>query len=95
MDELIMDLSTVTTNGQVTIPADVRRHLGIKPGNKVLFFQRKNGDIVIENATLGAIREAQAAFEGAAERLGYSGPDDVLDAVMQTRYGNPHDENTD
>ena len=83
-----MDLSTVTTNGQVTIPAAIRRLLGIKPGNKVLFFQRANGDIVIGNATIAAIREAQEAFAGAAKDFGWETEDDVLDEVMKSRYGN-------
>ena len=88
MAEAIMDLSTVTTNGQVTIPAEVRRLLGIKPGNKVLFFQRANGDIVIDNATVAAIKNAQEAFAGTAKDFGWETEDDVLDDVMNARYGN-------
>jgi len=82
----IIDISTVTTNGQVTIPADVRRLLGIKPGNKVLFSQRENGDIVIDNASISAIRKAQAAFAGVAEELGYESEEDVLKDIMRLRY---------
>jgi AbrB family looped-hinge helix DNA binding protein len=89
MPEAIMDLSTVTTNGQVTIPAEVRRLLGIRPGNKVLFFQRENGDIVINNATVAALKKAQAAFTEArvAEKLGYKNEDDALEDMMRLRYG--------
>ena len=32
-----MEYSTVTTKGQVTIPARVRKALGLKPGAKVTF----------------------------------------------------------
>jgi len=87
MSEAVMDLSTVTTNGQVTIPVAVRRLLGIKPGNKVLFSRRENGDIVIDNATIAAVRKAQGAFAGAAKDFGYKNDDDVLADVMKTRYG--------
>jgi len=87
MSEAIMDLSTVTTNGQVTIPAEIRRLLGIKPGNKVLFFQRANGDVVIDNASVAAIKEAQAALVGVAEKIGWTSDEDVLEAVMEQRYG--------
>ena len=38
--------STVTQKGQATIPAPVRRKLGIKPGQKVIF-EEKNGDIIL------------------------------------------------
>ena len=30
-------IATVTSKGQVTVPAEVRRHLGIKPGATVAF----------------------------------------------------------
>jgi len=82
-----MDLSTVTTNGQVTIPVEVRRLLGVKPGNKVMFFQRENGDVVIDNATVAALKKAQTSFVGAAEEAGYKNEDDVLEDVMKLRYG--------
>ena len=82
-----MDTAKVTSNGQVTIPVDFRRLLGIKPGNKVLFFQRDNGDVVIENASLAALRKAQGAFAGAAPDFGYRGEGDILDDVTAFRYG--------
>jgi AbrB family looped-hinge helix DNA binding protein len=86
MSETIMDLSTVTKNGQVTIPVEVRRRLNIKPGNKILFFQRANGDVVIDNASVAAIKKAQAAFAGAASSFGYDNENAVLEDVMSTRY---------
>jgi AbrB family looped-hinge helix DNA binding protein len=81
-----MDTAKVTSNGQVTIPVDFRKLLNIKPGNKVLFFQRNNGDVVIENASIAALRKAQDAFSGAAADFGYRDTDDVLDDVMANRY---------
>ena len=32
-----MELAKVTSKGQITIPIDIRRKLGIKEGSKVLF----------------------------------------------------------
>jgi len=42
-------LSSVTSKGQTTIPAEIRREAGTKPGDKVLF-SFKNGQICIEKA---------------------------------------------
>lgn len=39
-----MDGSTVTSKGQVTIPMEIRRALGIRQGSKLAFAQ-KNGKI--------------------------------------------------
>ncbi len=40
-----MDTSTVTQKGQVTIPAAVRRKLGLRTGDRVAFVQ--DGDRVL------------------------------------------------
>lgn len=39
--------STITAKGQATIPKAVRDHLGLKPGDKVKFFIRRDGTVVI------------------------------------------------
>lgn len=39
--------SSVTTKGQVTIPAELREKLGIKPGDRVGFVE-KNGKVEIQ-----------------------------------------------
>ena len=34
-----MELAKVTSKGQVTIPIDIRRKLGVKEGDKILFME--------------------------------------------------------
>lgn len=41
-----MDTSTVTQKGQVTIPAGIRRKLGLRTGDRVAFVERADGVIV-------------------------------------------------
>jgi len=38
-----MSTATITSKGQVTIPASVRRQLGVKPGDRVEFVEMGNG----------------------------------------------------
>lgn len=38
-----MSTATVTTKGQITIPADVRRRLGLEPGDRVEFVEMEGG----------------------------------------------------
>lgn len=38
-------VSTITSKGQVTIPAEVRRHLGLKKNDKVSFIIEAAGDV--------------------------------------------------
>ncbi len=47
-----MSPSTLTSKGQTTVPKDVRRHLGLKPGDKIRFLVEDDGRVVILPATL-------------------------------------------
>jgi len=82
-----MNLAKISTNGQITVPAEVRTALGLKAGDKVLFVRNPDGGFQINNASLVAIRKAQQAFEGVAERLGVRNEDDVQSLVNEVRYG--------
>lgn len=82
-----MNLARVSANGQITVPAEIRRLLGIKSGDKILFFQNPNGEVVINNASAQAIYKAQKAFEGVAEQMGVENEDDVQTLVDEIRYG--------
>ncbi len=47
-----MAISTLTSKGQTTIPKAVRRHLGLKPGDKIRFLVEDDGRVVVVPATL-------------------------------------------
>lgn len=82
-----MNLAKVSGNGQITVPAEIRRLLGLKGGDKILFFQKQDGEVVISNASSQAIKKAQAAFSGAAKMLDVSDDNDIQALVNEVRYG--------
>lgn len=82
-----MNLARISENGQITVPVEIRQLLGLKSGDKVLFFQKQDGEIVMSNASAQAIRKAQTAFVGAAEAMGINSEDDVQALVDEVRYG--------
>ncbi len=45
--------STITSKGQVTIPAEVRKHLGLKQGDKVSF--------VLDDVRQGGVESTQVS----------------------------------
>ena len=51
-----MQSSTVTVKGQVTIPAELRRRLGLSPGDRVGF--------VLENGTLRLVKREDRVEAG-------------------------------
>lgn len=79
-----MELAKVTSKGQITIPIDIRKKLGVKEGDKVLFIEE--GDrIFLMNSSMTALRKAQAAFAGEAERLGLKDEQDVAGMISELR----------
>jgi len=44
-----MNLAKMSTNGQITVPAEVRRQLKLNSGDKLVFLGNKNGEIIIKN----------------------------------------------
>ena len=67
------------------MPVEIRRLLGLKSGDKILFCQKQDGKIVMSNASSQAIRKAQAAFTGVAEDMGIYSEDDVQALVDEVR----------
>ncbi len=40
-----MAISTLTSKGQTTIPGEIRKHLKLKPGDRIEFFVEKDGRV--------------------------------------------------
>jgi AbrB family looped-hinge helix DNA binding protein len=47
-----MPMSTITSKGQITLPKVIRDRLGVRPGDRVVFRERADGEIVVEAATV-------------------------------------------
>ena len=82
-----MNLAKLSSSGQITVPVEIRRLLKLKEGDKILFLQNENGEVVINNASINALRKAQKAFEGVAEEYGFKNEDDVQLYIDELRYG--------
>jgi len=39
--------ATITAKGQATIPKEIRKHLNLKPGDRVKFFIHPDGTVVL------------------------------------------------
>lgn len=83
-----MNLAKVSANGQVTVPIEIRRALGLREGDKILFYTNDDGEIVINNASAQAIYKAQRAFSGVAEQMGVRNDNDVQALVDAVRKSN-------
>ncbi|MDR1798070.1 MAG: AbrB/MazE/SpoVT family DNA-binding domain-containing protein [Clostridiales Family XIII bacterium] len=79
-----MELAKVTSQGQITIPSDIRKYLSLKGGDKVVLI-KENGHVLMANSTMLALREVQDAFAGVAESMGLKDEDDVVALVKEHR----------
>ncbi len=79
-----MDVAKVTSKGQITIPIDIRKKLGVKEGDKILFLEEA-GRVILMNSSMEALRKAQVMFAGAAEEAGLKDEGDVAAMVAQLR----------
>jgi len=79
-----MELAKITTRGQITIPLEIRRKLGVKDGDKVVFLEQ-DGRIIMENSVMLALKDVQDAFRGEADRLGLKTEEDVVAMVKEVR----------
>jgi len=82
-----MNLAKLSSTGQITVPVEIRRLLKLREGDKILFMQNENGEVLIENASINALRKAQKAFEGVAEELGNPSEEEIQSWVNEIRYG--------
>jgi AbrB family looped-hinge helix DNA binding protein len=79
-----MELAKVTSQGQITIPSDIRKYLKIRGGDKVVLL-KENGRIIMANSTMLALKDMQDAFNGVAERMGLDSEQDVVALVKAHR----------
>jgi len=82
--EVQMEVAKITSRGQITIPIDIRKKLGVREGDKVIFFENQ-GQMVVANAAKIAFANMRAAFAGEAERLGLKDEQDVVALVNEVR----------
>lgn len=79
-----IDNAKVMAKGQVTIPKDVRKVLGVENGDRVSFIVEGN-TVRIVNSAVYAMQLLQSEMAGEAERTGLTSDDDVMALVKNLR----------
>ena len=79
-----MELAKLTTKGQITLPISIRRALKLNDGDKVAFLEM-DGQFMLVNPAMLALRQAQEAFSGFAEENGLKTDDDVTELIKTVR----------
>ena len=83
-----MNLAKISKNGQITVPVEIREHLGLKPGDKILFCISEDGKVTISNVSISAIEKAQIAFKNAAKAMNIESEEDIQALIDKIRNNN-------
>ena len=81
----MIEVAKVSTQGQVTVPVEIRKSLGLNPGDKIAFVTNRQGDIVLANASLLALAIAQDNFKGAAAEAEIEDEESLLRLIKESR----------
>jgi len=82
-----MSLAKITEKGQITIPVEIRKILGVKVGDKVVFVKNDDG-IMLDNSNKVAWENIQNAMKGEADKAGFQSEEDVVEFCKEIRKEN-------
>ena len=84
MDTYI-EQAKVMPKGQITIPLEIRKLLGLGIGDRVLFIV--NGDqVILANSKICALKLLQIEMKGEAQKNGILNEDDVQKLLEENRW---------
>ena len=84
MENVLVDNAKVMAKGQITLPKDIRKILGLQTGDRVTLIH-KDDQVIMRNSAVYAMKTLQTAMKGEAEKAGLRSDDDVVDMIMEMR----------
>ncbi len=84
LSNTFVDNAKVMAKGQVTIPKDIRKVLGVASGDRITFIVEGN-TVRIVNSAVYAMQVLQKEMAGEARRADLTSDDDVMALVKELR----------
>jgi antitoxin PrlF len=82
-----MPTATMTTKGQVTIPKEVREHLGVVTGDRLSFVVQEDGTVIVQPITRH-VRELGGLLQRPGQRpVSANEMDEGIARRMQEKFG--------
>ena len=79
-----IEQAKVMSKGQITLPQEIRKLLGLNVGDRVSFIV--NGDqVILANSSICALKLIQKEFEGEASNVGLYNEDDVQNFLEENK----------
>lgn len=81
---MFVDNAKVMAKGQITIPKDIRKVLGVASGDRITFIVEGNS-VRIVNSAIYAMQVLQKEMAGEAQRAGINSDEDIMALVKELR----------
>ena len=82
-----MPTATLTTKGQITIPKEVREHLGVETGDRLSFVVQQDGTVLVQSITRH-VRELGGLLHRAGRRpVSIREMDEGIATRMRRKFG--------
>ena len=83
----MIETTTISSKGQVTIPLSFRKKLNLKEGSKVAFVDGGDGRVYVLNASSAVLMEVMDSFSNLASATGIHNEKEADEIVYQIRNG--------
>ena len=81
---MIFNTAKIMSKGQITLPIDIRRNMGLSTGDRVALIYARDRVIMV-NPAIYAMETLQKEMAGEFEKVGLDSDDDIMDMVREIR----------
>ena len=74
--EAFIEQAKVMAKGQITLPAEIRKVLDVKTGDRVVFIVE--GEKIILTSASSALKKIQKEMDGEAKKAGINNEEDII-----------------
>jgi len=84
MSAVSFNTAKVMSKGQITLPVDIRKNLGLSTGDRVALVYTNNR-VIMMNPAVYAMEMLQQEMQGEAERTGLTAEEDIIELCREVR----------
>ena len=81
---MIFNTAKIMSKGQITLPIDIRKSMGLSTGDRVALIYDK-GRVIMVNPAIYAMETLQKQMAGEFEKADINNDDDIMDLVREIR----------
>jgi len=81
---MIFNTAKVMSKGQITLPIDIRKGMGLSTGDRVALIY-ENDRVILMNPAIYAMETLQKEMEGEAEKEGLTTEEDIIKLCREIR----------